>query len=100
MRLKAIIVSLLSYLLLSFPVSGETLAQPEYPHVVLSKDGTPISYEIHGTGEPALIFVHGWSCDARYWRAQTPHFSGKHRVVFLDLAGHGHSGMNRTKYTM
>lgn len=100
MKVKAIIVSLLGCLLFPFLVSGETQVQPEYPHVVLSKDGTPISYEIHGAGEPALIFVHGWSCDARYWRAQTPHFSGKHRVVILDLAGHGHSGMNRTKYTM
>ena len=42
-----------------------------------SKDGTPISYEIYGNGEPTLVFVHGWSCDARYWRAQLPHFSKK-----------------------
>jgi len=65
-----------------------------------SKDRTPISYEIFGTGEPTLVFVHGWSCDARYWRAQVPVFSKKYRVVVLDLAGHGHSGMTRTKYTM
>lgn len=29
-----------------------------------------------------------------------PHFSAKHRVVTLDLAGHGHSGLARTRYTM
>ncbi|MCK7467111.1 MAG: alpha/beta hydrolase [Desulfosudis oleivorans] len=68
--------------------------------VILSKDGTPISYEVYGAGEPTLVFVHGWSCDARYWRAQLPYFSKNHRVVVLDLAGHGHSGMSRTKYTM
>jgi pimeloyl-ACP methyl ester carboxylesterase len=72
----------------------------EWPRVVLSKDGTPVSYEVYGAGEPALVFVHGWSCDARYWRAQIPHFSKNHRVIVLDLAGHGHSGMARTKYTM
>ncbi len=60
----------------------------------------PISYEIHGSGEPTLVLVHGWSCDSRYWRAQTPYFSKKHCVVILDLAGHGHSGMKRSKYTM
>ena len=49
---------------------GEVRAQAEWPHVVHSKDGTSISYEITGAGEPTLIFVHGWSCDARYWRAQ------------------------------
>jgi pimeloyl-ACP methyl ester carboxylesterase len=75
-------------------------ARAEWPRVVPSKDGTPISYEVSGTREPALVFVHGWSCDSRYWREQTPYFSRKHRVVTLDLAGHGHSGMARADYTM
>lgn len=79
---------------------GTTGARAEWPHVVLSEDGTPISYEIHGAREPTLVFVHGWSCDARYWRFQVSHFSKTHRVVVLDLAGHGHSGLTRTKYTM
>ena len=78
---------------------GAVRAQADWPHVVPSKDGTPISYEIHGAGEPTLVFVHGWSCDARYWSAQLPYFSKKHRVVTLDLAGHGHSGMSRLAYT-
>jgi pimeloyl-ACP methyl ester carboxylesterase len=81
-------------------VFGQTQARAEWPRVVLSKDGTAISYEISGAGDPTLVFVHGWSCDARYWRAQVPVFSKKYRVVVLDLAGHGHSGLNRTKYTM
>jgi pimeloyl-ACP methyl ester carboxylesterase len=75
-------------------------AQAEWPHVVPSKDGTPISYEIYGVGEPTLVFVHGWSCDARYWRAQLSHFTKNHRVVLIDLAGHGHSGSTRSQYTM
>ena len=75
-------------------------AQAEWPYVVPSEDGTPISYEIYGAGEPTLVFVHGWSCDARYWRAQLSYFSKNHRVVVLDLAGHGHSGTTRSQYTM
>lgn len=75
-------------------------AQTVWPQVAHSKDGTQISYEIHGVGEPTLIFIHGWSCDARYWRMQIPHFSKKHRVIVLDLAGHGHSAMTRKRYTM
>lgn len=46
------------------------------------------------------MFVHGWSCDARYWRAQVPRFAGQFRVVTLDLAGHGHSGSSRSRYSM
>lgn len=83
-----------------FLAAGVVQAHTEWPHIVPSKDGTPISYEMYGTGEPTLVFVHGWSCDARYWRAQVPVFSKKYRVVVIDLAGHGHSGMSRTKYTM
>ena len=79
---------------------GTVRAKSEWPHIVPSKDGTLISYEIHGKGEPALVFVHGWSCDARYWREQLSHFSEKHRVVVLDLAGHGHSGSTRSQYSM
>ena len=91
--------SLIGCLLLVLTV-GEIQARAEWPHVVLSKDGTPISYEIFGTGEPTLVFVHGWSADARYWRAQAPTLSKKYRVAVLDLAGHGHSGLTRTRYTM
>jgi len=75
-------------------------AQVQWPQVALSRDGVPIAYEVSGNGEPALVFVHGWSCDSRYWRAQVPYFARKHRVVTLDLAGHGHSGTNRSSYTM
>lgn len=96
-RYSTILAGCLVVLLFTF---GATPAHAEWPHVVLSKDGTPISYEVHGDGEPTFVFVHGWSCDARYWRAQLPHFSKDHRVVTLDLAGHGHSGTTRSQYTM
>jgi pimeloyl-ACP methyl ester carboxylesterase len=86
-------------MLLIFAFAG-TQARAQWPQVVLSKDGTPISYEVFGAGEPTLVFVHGWSCDSRYWRAQVPIFSQKNRVVVLDLAGHGHSGMTRATYSM
>jgi pimeloyl-ACP methyl ester carboxylesterase len=92
--------SLVTCILLLLLAFGEASAETEWPHIAISKDGTPISYEIFGKGEPTLVFVHGWSCDARYWRAQVPVFSKKHRIVVLDLAGHGHSGMSRTRYTM
>lgn len=49
---------------------------------------------IHSTvqGEgPTIIFVHGWTCDSRSWREQTPAFIGDYRVVTIDLPGHGAS---------
>lgn len=91
---------LVVFLVLLLSACDHTSTETRWPRMAVSKDGTPISYEVFGTGEPTLVFVHGWSCDGRYWRAQIPVFSKKYRVVVLDLAGHGHSGMSRTKYTM
>ncbi len=68
--------------------------------VVASKDGIPISFEAHGARGQPLVFVHGWSCDRRYWREQVEHFAVRHRVVVLDLAGHGDSGAGRERWTM
>ncbi len=92
--------SLISCLFFLLSVFGHASAQEPWPHVAVSKDGTPISYEVYGTGDPTLIFVHGWSCDSRYWREQVPEFSKRYRVVTIDLAGHGHSGMSRIIYSM
>lgn len=92
--------SVVGWLALVFLICAAVPARAQWPRVVASRDGVPISYEVRGEGEPTLVFVHGWSCDARYWRAQVPYFSKKHRVVTIDLAGHGHSGMARTRYTM
>jgi pimeloyl-ACP methyl ester carboxylesterase len=50
--------------------------------------GGHISYEVRGGGRP-LVFVHGWSCDRTYWREQMDEFAKRHRVVAIDLGGHG-----------
>lgn len=67
---------------------------------VLSKDGTKINFIATGRGEPALVFVHGWSCDKSYWNDQVKTFSSKYKVVAIDLAGHGESGTTRKNYTI
>lgn len=92
--------SIIPCLVLAVLAFGPVQAQAEWPHIALSKDSTPISYEVSGAGETTLVFVHGWSADSRYWRAQVPYFSKRYRVITLDLAGHGHSGITRTSYTM
>jgi pimeloyl-ACP methyl ester carboxylesterase len=66
----------------------------------VSADGVQIRYELRGEGEPALVFVHGWCCDRSYWREQLPYFAKKNRVVAIDLAGHGESGLTRKAWTM
>lgn len=65
-----------------------------------SADGVSVHFETAGDGSPALVFVHGWCCDRTYWNEQRDHFAASHRVVLVDLAGHGESGLNRNKWTM
>ncbi|MCE8011798.1 alpha/beta hydrolase [Halomonas daqingensis] len=88
-------------LTLLLALAGQALAaEVNWPRMTESADGVPIAYEVHGSGEPTLVFIHGWSCDGRYWRGQVPYFSQQHRVVTIDLAGHGHSGLEREDFTM
>ena len=69
-------------------------------NVALSADGVPIHYDVYGNGAIALVFVHGWCCDRRYWDQQAAHFAPHYTVVCLDLAGHGASGRDRTTWTV
>ncbi len=67
---------------------------------VPSVDGVPIRYAVTGDGEPALVFVHCWMGHRGFWDAQVSRFAPRHRVVTLDLAGHGDSGCDRRAWTI
>ncbi len=45
-------------------------------------------YEIAGQGS-TLLFLHGFGVNSRIWRQQFKYFSSQHRVIALDLPGHG-----------
>ncbi len=38
--------------------------------IAISHDGEQIAYGKSGSGETALIFIHGWSLDSRLWQNQ------------------------------
>jgi pimeloyl-ACP methyl ester carboxylesterase len=83
--------------LLTFFLSANVF--PQYQTAV-SRDGVKINFHVEGSGEPALVFVHGWSCDNSVWAEQVKTFSPKYKVVTIDLAGHGKSGTERKDYTL
>jgi sigma-B regulation protein RsbQ len=62
------------------------------PALAASVDGANIHWTSTGGG-PAVIFVHGWTCDESSWQEQVPAFSKQYRVITLDLPGHGKSDL-------
>jgi pimeloyl-ACP methyl ester carboxylesterase len=69
-------------------------------NVAASADGVPVRFHVDGSGLPALVFVHGWSCDRSYWEGQIGDFASQYRVVSIDLAGHGVSGLERNNWSI
>lgn len=53
-------------------------------------DGLAINSSSVGAG-PTIVFIHGWTCDSSSWTGQVPAFANDHRVITLDLPGHGRS---------
>jgi len=68
--------------------------------VASSPDGVLIHYDVYGTADPALVLVHGWCCSRRHWEKQVAHFAPNYKVITIDLAGHGTSGRNRSRWTI
>ena len=64
-------------------------------------DGNKIHY--YDVGDPkaknALLFVHGWTCSADFWKDSLNAFPS-YRVIAVDLPGHGQSDKPKVDYTM
>lgn len=60
--------------------------------------GTTLAYEDRGAGKPAFVFVHGWTCNRTSCAPQATYFAQRHRVVSVDLRGHGESDKPQGPY--
>lgn len=62
------------------------------PHIVLSRDGTPIAFWRSGSGPP-LLLVHGATADhTTTWRLVLPGLERRFTVLAMDRRGRGGSG--------
>lgn len=62
-------------------------------------NGNNVYYQNYGSGDEALVLVHGWSCDSTVWRQVAPALARQHRVLAVDLIGHGRSAKPDTTYS-
>ncbi len=56
-----------------------------------NRDGVELRYIDTGSGDPPLVFIHGWCCNQAMWRDQIEAFAPRHRIIAVDLRGHGQS---------
>ncbi len=79
-------------------------ARPEHvdglPQLALTPDSVHIDYRVWGSGEPAVVLIHGWACDSSYWNAQIEALKATYTVVAVNLAGHGASEKNRSDWSI
>ncbi|HQV17691.1 MAG TPA: alpha/beta hydrolase, partial [Gordonia sp. (in: high G+C Gram-positive bacteria)] len=62
-------------------------------HGSTTVDGCEIHYRAWGeVGMPGILLVHGGGANSSWWDHVAPFGAGTHRIVALDMSGHGDSG--------
>lgn len=64
------------------------------------RDGVRLAFSDTGSGAPPVVLIHGWTCDHTYFAPQREHLAKHHRVVSVDLRGHGESDKPKQAYTI
>ena len=75
-------------------------ARADVGRILKLADGDLQVREDGDRGAPALVLIHGWTGSIRWWDRVTPALAERHRVVRVDLLGHGGSEMPRGGYAI
>jgi pimeloyl-ACP methyl ester carboxylesterase len=65
----------------------------------VTRDGVRLAYIEAGSGGPPILLVHGMQCNHSHMLPQLEHLSQGHRVVAVDLRGHGESDKPHSAYS-
>ena len=66
----------------------------------LNRDGVQLAYEEAGSGDSSIVMVHGAFADRTSYSEQFDHFAQRHRVIAVDLRGHGESDSPDEEYSI
>ncbi|MEX0957878.1 MAG: alpha/beta hydrolase [Burkholderiales bacterium] len=77
------------------PKPGRSEGRITAPGQFITSDGAMLNFIESGSGTP-LVLIPGWSQTAAMFRAQIDAFSETHRVIAVDMRGHGES--SKTSY--
>jgi pimeloyl-ACP methyl ester carboxylesterase len=66
----------------------------------IDRDGVRLNYVESGSGEPAVVLLHGMACVHTHMLPVMQHLAPRHRCVAFDLRGHGESDAPHDAYAM
>jgi pimeloyl-ACP methyl ester carboxylesterase len=81
-------------------VAGNQDTEEERVMERLTRDGVALAFEDVGKGAPPIVLIHDLGCDHTALQPQLEHFRHQHRVVAVDLLGHGQSDGLVQPYTL
>ncbi|MEU8900508.1 alpha/beta fold hydrolase [Nocardia sp. NPDC048505] len=88
----AVAVSVLAGLLVSNTMAVNREEARATGAGLIALDGGELAvYQDGPAGGPALVLIHGLAASAHWWDAVLPELSRAHRVIRIDLLGHGRS---------
>ena len=79
-------------------LAAAAFAQPK-SHWAKYDVGKVHYYDVGKSNKKALILIHGWTCNADFWKDSYNAFP-QYRVIAIDLPGHGQSDKPKTTYSM
>jgi pimeloyl-ACP methyl ester carboxylesterase len=65
----------------------------------LTRDGVELAYVEQGSGDPAIVLLHGMACLHSHMQGLADDLGRDHRCVSFDLRGHGESSAPPGPYT-
>jgi pimeloyl-ACP methyl ester carboxylesterase len=96
--IRQIVISLFAAAVLSSTALSQAKESASDHFVKL--DAMRVHYQNYGEGKEAIVFIHGWSCNLNFWKANIPAFTKQSRVIAVDLPGHGESDKPQVTYSM
>jgi pimeloyl-ACP methyl ester carboxylesterase len=79
---------------------GMEADHPQEGQTMVTKQSLHIAYDDIGSGDPAVVLLHGLFANRTYYRGQVQHLTERHRVLNLDLRGHGESDIPEHGYSL
>jgi pimeloyl-ACP methyl ester carboxylesterase len=67
---------------------------------ILHRDRVALAFDEAGVGDPTIVLVHGWGANRSYMAPQFDYFRTRHRIINLDLRGHGESDKPAQPYSI